>query len=82
MEVWSTGLRVMRYLVGLHIHLSVTSACLLGPGSLRSAGAESLLVKYQLKILNRSREHPPNFKGMDGVIMAVSAGRTLPKRKS
>ncbi len=58
----------MRDLAILLIHLIVTFARLLGPGGLRSVVAESLLVKHQLLILNRSRERAPNLKPMDRVI--------------
>ena len=45
----------MRDLAALTIHLLVTIARLLGPGGARSVIAESLLIKHQLLILNRSR---------------------------
>jgi hypothetical protein len=34
----------------------------LGPGGLRSVVAESVLVKQQLLILNRSRQRSPNLR--------------------
>ena len=45
---------LMRDAATLTIHLLVTIAHLLGPGGVRSIVAESLLVKHQLLILNRS----------------------------
>ncbi len=45
----------MRNLAILFIHLVVTVARLFGTGGARSIVAESLLVKHQLLILNRSR---------------------------
>ena len=45
----------MRDLLILLVHLIATLARLLGPGGLRSVVAESLLVKQQQLILNRSR---------------------------
>jgi putative transposase len=42
--------------VVLFLHLLVTIARLAGPGGARSIVAESLLVKHQLLILNRSRK--------------------------
>jgi putative transposase len=45
----------MRDLVILFIHLIVTLARLPGPGGMRSVVAESVLLKQQLLILNRSR---------------------------
>jgi len=46
----------MRHLALLLIHLMVTIARLFGPGGVRATVAESLLVKHQLLIPNRSRE--------------------------
>ncbi len=51
----------MRDLVILFIHLIATLARLLGPGGMRSVVAESVLVKQQLLILNRSRQRSPNL---------------------
>ena len=45
----------MRDLAILFIHLLVTIARLFGPGGAQSVVAESLLVKHQLLVLNRSR---------------------------
>jgi hypothetical protein len=42
-------------LVILFVHVIVTLSRLLGPGGIRSVVAESVLVKQQLLILNRSR---------------------------
>ncbi len=47
----------MRDLVILFVHLLTTIAKLTRPGGARAGVAESLLVKHQLLILNRSREH-------------------------
>ena len=70
----------MRNLVILFIHLIVTSARLFGPGGRRSIVAESLLVKHQLLILNRSRERAPNLRPMDRVIVGLCAGFMRPTR--
>jgi hypothetical protein len=51
----------MRDLVVLFIHFIATLARLLGPGGARSIVAESLLLKHQLLILNRSRHRSPNL---------------------
>lgn len=45
-----------RDLLILFIHLLTTVARLVSPGSVRSVVAESVLVKRQLLILNRSRD--------------------------
>jgi len=64
----------------LFIHLIVTTARLLGPGGRRSIVAESLLVKHQLLILNRSRARAPNLRPMDRVIAGLCAGFMRPTR--
>ena len=55
----------MRDLLILLVHLIATLARLMGPGGLRSVVAESLLVKQQLLILNRSRHRAPNLRASD-----------------
>ena len=45
----------MRELVVLFLHLLATVARLAGPGGARAVVAESVLVKQQLLIVNRSR---------------------------
>jgi hypothetical protein len=49
----------VRDLAVLFIHLLTTVARLAGPGGARSVIAESVLVKHQLLILNRSRKRSP-----------------------
>jgi putative transposase len=51
----------VRDLAVLFLHLLVTLARLAGPGGARSVIAESVLVKQQLLILNRSRKRAPNL---------------------
>jgi len=51
----------MRDVVILFVHLIVTVVRLAGPGGLRSVVAESVLVKHQLRILNRGRKRAPNL---------------------
>ncbi|MCZ6709645.1 MAG: helix-turn-helix domain-containing protein [Gammaproteobacteria bacterium] len=70
----------MRDGIFLLIHLMVTVAKLLGPGGARSVVAESLLVKHQLLILNRSRERAPNLLPMDRVIAGLCACFMRPAR--
>ena len=52
----------MRDLAVLFLHLLATVARLAGPGGARSVVAESVLVKQQLLILNRSRKRCPNLR--------------------
>ena len=51
----------MRDLAVLLLHLLATVARLAGSGGARSVVAESVLVKRQLLILNRSRKRSPNL---------------------
>jgi hypothetical protein len=46
----------VRDLAALVLHLLTTSARLAGPGGARSVVAESVLLKQQLLILNRTRK--------------------------
>ena len=58
----------------------MTTARLFGPDGRRSIVTESLLVKHQLLILNRSRERAPNLRPMDRVIAGLCAGFMRPSR--
>src|SRR5438876_2182698 len=64
--------RAMRELIILAIHLLVTFAKLLRPGGVRTVAAESLLLKHQLLISNRSRQRAPNLTSMDCVLLGLS----------
>ena len=61
----------MRDLLILLVHLITTTARLMGPGGARSVIAESLLVKHQLLILNRSRQRAPNLRASDRLLAGV-----------
>ena len=61
----------MRDLITLLVYLIATLARLMGPGGARSVIAESLLVKQQLLILNRSRQHAPNLRVSDRILAGV-----------
>jgi len=63
----------MRDLVVLFIHFIATLARLLGPGGARSIVAESLLLKHQLLILNRSRHRSPNLCASDRILAGLMA---------
>jgi putative transposase len=58
----------MRDLVVLFIHFLATLARWLGPGGVRSVVAESLLLKHQLLIVNRSRQRAPNLSASDRIL--------------
>jgi len=57
--------RPVRDLFILAVHLLVTLVRLLRPGGLRTVATESLLVKDQLLISNRSRQRAPNVMNLD-----------------
>ncbi len=70
----------MRNLVVLFIPFITALARLLGPGGVRSLVAESLLLKHQLPIVNRSRRRSPNlsaseriFDRLDGALGATNS---------
>src|SRR5215813_4958577 len=58
----------MRDLIILCLHVIVTIVRLTRPGGIRSVIAESVLLKHQLLILNRSRERAPNLQILDRLI--------------
>ena len=70
----------MRDLLILLIHLIATLARLIGPGGARFVIAESLLVKQQLLILNRSRQRAPNLRAFDRILAGVCALFMRPAR--
>ena len=55
----------MRDLAVLLLHLLATVVRLAGSGGARSVVAESVLVKHQLLILNRSRKRSPRLRLSD-----------------
>src|ERR1022692_3998888 len=62
----------MRDLVILFVHLLTIAARLASPGGFRSVVAESVLVKHQLLILNRSRQRAPNLRFSDRLVAGWS----------
>ena len=70
----------MRDLVILFIHVIVTLSRLWGPGGIRSVVAESVLVKHQLIILNRSRQRAPNLRASDRFVAGLCALFIQPAR--
>jgi putative transposase len=70
----------MRNLVVLFVHFMATVARLLGPGGVRSVVAESVLVKQQLLILNRSRQRSPHLCFSDRLVAGLCALCIRPAR--
>jgi len=70
----------VRDLAVLFLHLLATVARLAGPGGARAVVAESVLVKHQLLILNRSRKRSPNLRPSDRVVAGLCAVFVRPGR--
>jgi hypothetical protein len=62
----------MRELFLLAIHLLVTVAKLCRPGGVRAVVTESLLLKQQLLVSNRSRHRAPNLTSFDRVVLGLA----------
>ena len=72
----------MRDLLILVIHLLVTLVKLLRPGGARRVAAESLLLKHQLLISNRSRRRAPNLTMIDRLVLGLTTIFVSPHRIS
>src|SRR6202162_1237822 len=70
----------MRELLILAIHLLVTLVKLLRPGGLRAVVAESLLLKHQILISNRSRRRAPNLTTLDRCVLGLTTLFLSPRR--
>jgi hypothetical protein len=66
--------------VVLFVRVMATVARLLGPGSIRSVVAESVLVKQQLLILNRPRQRSLNLCFSDRLVAGLCAFFIRPAR--
>jgi putative transposase len=71
----------VRDLAVLFLHLLATVARFAGPGGARSVVAQSVLVKHQLLILNRSRRRSPNLRLADRVVAGVCTLLMRPSRR-
>ena len=72
----------MRDLLTLTIHLLVTCMKLLRPGGVRAVAAESLLLKHQILISNRSRRRAPNLTTLDRFVLGLTTLFIRPHRIS
>ena len=70
----------VRELLILTIHLLVTFARMLRPGGVRAVAAESLLLKHQLLISNRSRQRAPNLTMLDRLVLGLGTLFVSPRR--
>jgi len=71
----------VRDLAVLVLHVLATVARLAGPGGARSVVAESVLVKHQLLILNRSRKRSPNLRPSDRAVAGLCMANSKMLRK-
>jgi hypothetical protein len=67
-------------LLALFLHFLTTLARLLGPGGTRAVIAETLLIKHQLVVLNRSRRRAPNLTATDRIVMGLCTLFMSPSR--
>ena len=70
----------MKDLLVLLAHLLATVAKLLGPGGTRAVVADSLLMKQQLLLINRSRRRAPNLSTLDRILLGFSSLFLSPHR--
>ena len=70
----------MRDLLVLLVDLLTSLARLLGPGGTRAVVADTLLVKHQLVILNRSRRRARNLTALDRIAMGLCTLVMIPGR--
>ncbi len=67
-------------LLVLFAHPLTTLAKLLGPSGTRSVIADSLLMKQQLLVINRSRRRAPNLSAMDRILLGFWSLFLAPRR--
>ena len=70
----------MRDFIILFVHVTVTVCRLWRPGGIRSVIAESVLLKHQLLLLNRSRKRALNLHASDRFIAGVCSLFMKPAR--
>ena len=64
----------------LLVHQLARLAVLLGPGGIRTVLAESILLKQQLLVLQRSRRRAPNLRSVDRLFFGFCAVLLNPRR--
>jgi len=72
--------RIMKNLLLLIVHFISTVARLLRPGGAKTLLAESLLLRHQLLVLNRSRKRGPALNVLDRVLMGIWTLLIHPRR--
>lgn len=70
----------MKELLVLFAHLLATLARFLGPGGAKAVVADSLLMKQQLLVMNRSRLRAPNLHALDRILFGFWSLFLSPRR--
>ena len=70
----------MKDLVVLFAHLITTIGKLLGPDGARAVVVDSLLMKQQLLVINRSRKRAPNLTALDRFLFGFLSLFVSPRR--
>src|SRR3569833_1716872 len=70
----------MRDLLLLIAHLIITTIRIIAPGGARAVVAESLLLKHQLLVQNRTRKKAPRLRALDRVLLGLGAILVSPQR--
>ncbi len=70
----------MRDWIVIMAHLIVTIIRIMAPGGARAVIAESLLLKHQLLILNRSRKKALKLRALDRILLGMAAMLVSPQR--
>jgi putative transposase len=70
----------MRDVIVICVHIIVTAFRIARPGGVRSVVAESVLLRHQLLILNRSRRRAPNLQFSDRLIAGLCSLFVTPVR--
>ena len=70
----------MRDIFALFLHAIIIIIRLGRPGGLRSVVAESVLMRHQIRILNRGRKRAPNLRPADRIIAGLCSLLMRPAR--
>ena len=70
----------MRVAFVLFIHLIASLVKLIGPGGARGLLAESLILKHQLMVSNRSRQRAPNLTTLGRFLLGITSLFVRPHR--
>ena len=80
MIVGRDSVQPVRDLILLTVHLFVTLAKMVRPGGVRAVAADSLVLKHQLLIMDRSRQRAPNLTSLDRFLLGLATLFISPRR--